>query len=267
VILRQLTTGLLLIAVVAALTAADTISEVLRPAPHPPGQLQVVALGDSVTSGHNCNCAAFPQMYGALLQGRSGSPVVVHNLGVAGMDSTGLLTALNHRPVDVAIAAADVVLVTIGANDFGDHHDDVTTGQCSTACTTAELAELRTNLRRILTRIHTLRGGRPTTILTTGYWNVFQDGDVAKHNYPAPGLVATDQLTRETNTVIADTTRSDGATYVDIYNPFEDTPTGITKLLAPDGDHPNTTGHTLIANLLLQATPNPVPTTSHQNGS
>ncbi|MEU4191561.1 SGNH/GDSL hydrolase family protein [Kribbella sp. NPDC026611] len=266
--LRRLTTSLLLVALLAGLTGGDAVSEVLRPALQPAGQLRVVALGDSVTSGHNCNCAGFPQMYGGLLADRTGAPVAVNNLGVAGLDSNGLLTSLDRRnsTMQVVTAAADVVLLTIGANDFSDHQDDVTGGQCSTECTTDELDELTTNMRRIIGQIHTLRGGSPTTILVTGYWNVFQDGDVARRRYPPPGRLASDQLTREANKLIADVGHSDQATYVDIYNPFEDHPAGITTLLAPDGDHPNAAGHRLIAQLLLAATPNGLGVTSRQGG-
>ncbi|GAA1132961.1 hypothetical protein GCM10009630_33820 [Kribbella jejuensis] len=262
--LRRLALGLVVLAVVTAISGADTMSSVFRP--HPAGDVQVVALGDSVTSGTNCNCSAFPQMYGDLLHDRDRTPVTVNNLGVGGMDSTGLLQALDQDDTtQVAISDANVVLLTIGANDFGDHHDDVTSGQCVADCVSDEYEQLTVNLDKILSRIHTLRKNQPTTILMTGYWNVFKDGDVAERQYTASGRVASNQLTLRTNAAINAAAAADDATYVDIYTPFEHS-SNITSLLAPDGDHPNTAGHQLIANVLLAATPNPLPKPPHQGG-
>ena len=61
--LRRFTTALLLAALVTTLAGAAPqqlpIATTTR--------LHVVALGDSVTSGTACRCAAFPAMYGVLL--------------------------------------------------------------------------------------------------------------------------------------------------------------------------------------------------------
>jgi len=257
--LRRLTTALLLTALVAALAGGGAVSAVSRPQPDPaPGQLNVVALGDSVTSGTGCNCAAFPSMYGDLLHGRTGDYVSVDNLGAGGLDSTDLLNQLDQprSTTTRATSSADVVLLTIGANDFGDHHDDITTGQCTDGqCVTDELGQLRTNLQRILAQIRSLRAAHPPVVLVTDYWNVFEDGEVARHNFPADGRAATNTLTHNANQVIASTAHADGATFVDLYDAFEDSGKDVTSLLAADGDHPNAAGHALIAQLLLEATP------------
>jgi lysophospholipase L1-like esterase len=259
-ILRRLAVGLLVLALVSALTGVDTVSEMRTG-----GDVRVVALGDSVTSGSNCDCTAFPQLYGDLLHDRSGAAVAVDNLGVAGLDSAGLLQQLGQHKVEQATAAANVVLLTIGANDFGDHHDDVTSGQCAGDCVSDEFEQLTVNLGRILSRLHALRGDRPTTILMTGYWNVFKDGEVAERQYTPSGRIASDQLTVRTNDAIAAAARADDATYADIYTPFEDN-ADVSALLAPDGDHPDAAGHALIARVLLAATPNPLPASSRQGG-
>ncbi|MEU4287182.1 SGNH/GDSL hydrolase family protein [Kribbella sp. NPDC026596] len=250
--LRRLTTALLLLALVATTAGGGAVAGVRTATAHP-GQLEVVALGDSVTSGTACNCAAFPAIYGALLHTRTGSAVSVDNLGAGGLDSAGLLRRLDQpdSPTEAATSTADVVLVTIGANDFGDHHDDITTGRCTdTDCVADELEQLSANLHRILERIGALRTGRATTVLVTGYWNVFEDGEVARRTFPATGRAATTDLTLRVNAIIANVTTATGATYVDLYAPFERPGTDVTALLAPDGDHPNAAGHHLIAQLL-----------------
>ncbi|MET9273031.1 SGNH/GDSL hydrolase family protein [Kribbella sp. NPDC003557] len=258
--LRRLAAGLLVLALLTAISGTDTVSEMRTG-----DDVRVVALGDSVTSGSNCDCTPFPQLYGDLLHDRSGAAVTVDNLGVGGLDSSGLLQQLGRPGAEQATAAANVVLLTIGANDFGDHHDDVTSGQCEGDCVSDEFEQLTVNLGRILARVHALRGGRPTTVLMTGYWNVFKDGEVARRQYTPSGRIASDQLTVRTNEAIAAAARAGDATYADIYTPFEDN-ADVTALLAPDGDHPDAAGHALIARVLLAATPNPLPASPRQGG-
>ncbi|MFC9689011.1 SGNH/GDSL hydrolase family protein [Kribbella sp. NPDC056951] len=252
-----MTRRLLFLAVTFALVTL-TVAADARPATLeiPAGNLSVLALGDSVTSGYHCNCDAFPAEYGDLLAQRNGTGVTVHNFGVGGIDSEDLLEELDRSSSPAAQAAtdADYVLLTIGANDFAGHEDDVTAGRCTTECVTEELARLTANLRDILDRITELDTHRTPEILVTGYWNVFKDGQVARNLYPQQGQNATEALTQATNQVIATAAQAAHATYVDLATPFETAP-DITNLLAPDGDHPNAAGHALIADLLLKATP------------
>ena len=221
--------------------------------------LRVVALGDSVTSGAHCDCDAFPVVYGRMLARQTGVPVHVDNLGVGGLGSAGLLKSLDDTtsPEARAVADAHVALVTIGANDFGDHHADITSGQCSGSpgddCVADEMAAMRSHVRDILERARALRHSQPTTVLVTGYWNVFEDGDVARASFPASGRAATIQLTLRANAAIRSAAQEAGATYVDLYHPFQDRPGGPTGLLADDGDHASALGHALTAQMLMAA--------------
>jgi lysophospholipase L1-like esterase len=216
----------------------------------------VLALGDSVPSGHACDCQPFPLLYGDLLSRRVGAAVTVDNRAVSGLDTAGVLAQLRTSSVERAAAASDIVLLTIGANDFGDHHDEVVEGQCGssdTDCVSDEMESMGRNLARTLARLRALRQGAPTTVLVTGYWNVFEDGDVARNAYGKAGLRASLRLTRQVNRVIHATTRSAGDTYVNLFRPFERSGRDVTALMAPDGDHPNARGHRLIARVLLRA--------------
>lgn len=216
----------------------------------------LLALGDSVPAGTACGCAPFPETYGALLSRRTGTPATVDNRAVSGLDTAGLLAQLGQQEMADAVRRADVLLVTIGANDFGDHHDDVTSGRCEAGdadCVADELATLRTNLDAVLARVRALRADRGTTVLVTGYWNVFEDGDVARRAVGEAGLRASLDLTRRANAVIASVSRSAGARYVDLFRPFELGGRDVTALMAADGDHPSAAGHALIARTLLDA--------------
>jgi lysophospholipase L1-like esterase len=215
-----------------------------------------MALGDSVPSGMACLCDPFPQTYGSMLSARTGARVTVDNRAVSGLDTSDLISQLNTPAVENAARRADVFLVTIGANDFGDHHDQVVDGECGsgdTDCVSDELESLRANLTSVLAKIRALRQGKPTSMLVTGYWNVFQDGDVALRDVGASGLQASLDLTRRANAVIASVAAAAGARYVDLFEPFEQSGQDVTSLMAADGDHPDAAGHELIARALLEA--------------
>jgi lysophospholipase L1-like esterase len=107
----------------------------------------------------------------------------------------------------------------------------------------------------ILAAAKNLRGGRPTQLLVTDYWNVFADGDVALASDGPAYLQWSDELTRALNISICAAARSAGATCVDLYAPFKgDGSENPTSLLAADGDHPNAAGNQLISSVLLAAT-------------
>jgi lysophospholipase L1-like esterase len=120
-------------------------------------------------------------------------------------------------------------------------------------CVRDRLASLRAHLATILAAIRTLRAGQPTSVLVTGYWNVFEDGKVARRAAGASGLRASIDLTRRVNSTISAVSRSAGARYVDLFAPFQRRGADIDSLLAPDGDHPDAAGHRLIAAALLDA--------------
>jgi lysophospholipase L1-like esterase len=92
-------------------------------------------------------------------------------------------------------------------------------------------------------------------VLVTGYWNVFEDGAVARDSFPDVGVRATRRLTRLANAAIQQDARATGATYVDLYAPFNGPVSrgDTTRLLAADGDHPNAAGQALIAQRLVAA--------------
>src|SRR5690349_24477150 len=72
----------------------------------PPGATPrhvVLALGDSVPSGHACDCQPFPETYGSLLSTSIGAPVRVNNRAVGGLDTSGLLEQLRSSDLRSAV--------------------------------------------------------------------------------------------------------------------------------------------------------------------
>jgi lysophospholipase L1-like esterase len=205
---------------------------------------QLVALGDSVPAGAVCGCVPFPQRTSTLLRNRLGHTVVTHNDSVSGLTTAGLLRQLRTNPtVRAHVVAADVVLVTIGANDVQNN------GSCRAtyACYLPALRASSPLLEASIQMIFRLKSGHPVAIVLTGYWNVWRDGAVARTLGPA--YVATSRaLTRAENWVISSATRRHALIYVDLVVPFRGVnDSDDTALLARDGDHPNVYGHARIA--------------------
>ncbi len=218
------------------------------PSPQPSSQRSVVGLGDSVTAATACDCAGFLTLYGEQLQSRSNIKTTTQNFGSVGQATAGLLASLRADPnVKSAVEQADIVVVTIGANDFWY---DPSCAKLS--CYSPQLTSLTSNLAAILSTIHTL--GRSATVLVTGYWEVWEDGAVGRAR-GAQFMTTGDELTHQVNAAIRSASARAGARFVDLYAPFHG-PAGDqddTALLAADGDHPSAAGHAVIARALLDA--------------
>lgn len=231
----------------------------------------LVGLGDSIPAGDECaGCTPFVELYGRHLAAAASAPVTVTNLGVGGWTSSDLLEALQPDGEDAAaVAGADVVTVTIGANDFFDQLDSYLAGDCGgedgLACFQPYLPQLRSTLTQVLQRITELRAGRPARVLVTGYWNVFPDGDVAEQEYGPGFLAASAALTKQANAVISSVATERGAAYADLLTAFKgaDGEGDPTALLADDGEHPDQAGHDLIAGVLSSLAPLALGSGSH----
>ncbi len=198
--------------------------------------------------------------YAASLASRSGRRVAVSNDGTPGLTSTELTAELRDgEPAAADVAAADFVSITIGANDFDYAQASDSCPGGALGCYDGRLATLSRQLAAILGRVAALRRGASTTVLLTGYWDIWKDGRVAAAAGPRYETVG-NQLTGRVNERLQRATAGTGARYVDLVTAFRGTADDDdTGLLADDGDHPNTAGHQVIADALLAATPG-VPT-------
>lgn len=203
----------------------------------------VVGLGDSVPTGTRADGPDFVRLLGRWIHQRWQRPVRVVNLAVPGL-TTRLLNAQLALPgVRGPVAKADLIVLTIGANDFAQsilRHPD---GEPLERA----LAQLRRRVARVIRHILRIRRMRTTGLLLTGYWNVFTDGVAATHLDPAHRATA-DELTRRANAVLAEVAAEYGVVCVDLYPAFKGQgDVDPTPWLASDGDHPNAAGHVRIA--------------------
>ena len=253
----------------ALVRSAPLATSVLRPdpgaepaalisaVPRPTSPVRLVVLGDSVASGAGCSCEPFGQLLSTSLAAVSKRPVTFTNAARDGLTTQGLLDQLQGPVVERALTSATLVTVTIGANDFDPDLADNTDclGPSAAACFRSRLTSYRALLRAVLARLRTQAPA--SRILVTGYWNVFLDGDVG-WQHGQTYVQVSDALTKTVNAEIAQQASAVGATYVDLYVPFEQQSlSGLTALLAPDGDHPSASGHQLISRTLFDAAAQP----------
>jgi lysophospholipase L1-like esterase len=221
--------------------------------------ITVIGIGDSVTSGYNCNCEAFVGLFATQLAAQDDVQTSSVNLGVPGWTSSQLLAAMTKPGAfRNQVAKADILLVTIGANDLNPLESKGPAG-CPATCYTPLIDSAGHNVELIVDAALAANPAHPPTVLVTDYWNVFQDGDVGTAEHGAAFQSWSDVLTRAESTQICHGAQSAGASCVSLYAPFKGNGSiNPTSLLAADGDHPNAAGHQLIASTLLAATPQPL---------
>jgi lysophospholipase L1-like esterase len=217
-------------------------------------------VGDSVTAAAHCDCSGFVADYGVLLERRFDLTVDAVEYGVSGATTASMLPELSGSGGPArALARADVISVTIGANDLEQARTAYDDGTCGgardLACFTGAVAAMKAGLARDLAAIDRLTAGRRVDVLVNNYWNVFEDGQVALDRDGQRYLDDSDTMTRMANLAICAAAETAGATCVDTYTPYkgEDGGKDPTELLASDGDHPNAAGHLVIAYAMLRA--------------
>ena len=226
-------------------------------APGPPAgdPLTLVGLGDSVPEASTCGCTGYVELLGQSLHRATRRPLVVHNDATGGATTSDLQQALRAAPTAADLSHADLVTVEIGANDFDlDRVDDPTCLPVLTSpCWADTLTGLRTGLTDIVSRIRTIDTNPDVRIALLGYWNVTVDGAVGAAHGEA-FVSGSDALTKGVNATIAAVATSSHSVYVDAYTPLKGAGSlNPTSALLDDGDHLNATGHSILAQAVLDA--------------
>ncbi len=142
----------------------------------PDDQLRVVTLGDSLTRGAgDANGVGYVGLVKESLAKKRGTPPMLTNLAINGLESTGLLEQMRQTQVKQALTDADLILFTIGGNDLFRQSGGVY--DLDEKKLAAAINNLSTNYNQILSQIRSLNKDAP--IVYTSLYNPFGDTEAS----------------------------------------------------------------------------------------
>jgi hypothetical protein len=226
----------------------------------------LVAVGDSIpyNSSEDCpGCTGSVDRYATAITKATGHPVTVQNLSQHnGLQTDSLLEELKTDTTRrEALANADIIIVSIGANDtaYRDNVDDPCDGpsganpdwsKFNTTCAAAAAEIFRPKFEGVYAQIVALRAGKPTIFRTI---NVYNEWITLPGGYVTPKDMKASRVVLDAwNAMICKAAQANGFTCADIYHAFNG-PDGLKPaldLLANDHSHPSDKGNDVIARVL-----------------
>lgn len=205
-----------------------------------------MALGDSVPSGHQCDCTPYPELSAQGLTASTGQTVIATNDAVAGYTTSNVLKQLNSdSSVIDQVRQADAVEINIGANDVPYNKNS-----CGTTieCYAPLVPPMQKNLSAIVGKVHELTAGHKVLVVLLDYWSIWLGGQYAQSKGDAY-VAAAEEMTDRVDTAIKSVAGSTSSAYVDLRAAFKGPSYAYdeTHYLSSDGDHPNAAGHKQIA--------------------
>ncbi len=151
----------------ALLAALIMLSGVSQAAPTQPTVWNIVALGDSDTTGEGDSTRlGWVGRYARLLRQKLGLKVIVTNLAQNGKTSAELLSEMRSDPTTrAAVKKAQIVLVGIGGADLGAGDQRLEAGACNgVACYAADLRTFGRNLDATAALVRKLRSSKQAVL-------------------------------------------------------------------------------------------------------
>jgi len=193
------------------------------------------AIGDSLTTGAGAWLSGgFAPVYRRMAERRLRTSINYENLGINGLTSHRLLAKIQGDPrFRAAIRRADIITVSIGANDLRPYAGAVRGGSRLDASRIPQaLGRTKENVRQIVHDLYRIKSGqpRPFIIRMVGVYNPFRNREAGRY-------------ARQYNSFLYSL---GGPNYrvADIYSAFEG---NERNLLFLDGVHPNARGYRVIA--------------------
>lgn len=202
------------------------------------GAFRIVALGDSLTrgAGDAAGGGGYPERIAAALR-KAGLTVSVDNLAVDGSETGDFLRKMEAADVAGRVAAANLILVSIGGNDLSHSLRSVVPGETATDPTAAALTGASLNVQRTLSLLRKANASAPIRLL--GLYNPFPetyDKRIAKET-----LLKWNVALEEASYSVS------GASVVPTADLFDERP----DRLSPDRFHPGPNGYGEIASRIL----------------
>ena len=234
-----------LVAVGGAVTGCGASSSTSTAGSSQSRHWSIVALGDSVPYGTNCDCTPYPPLTASGLTAKTGQTVTAANDAVPGYTTSNVLHQLQSDTAVIDhVRTADAVEIEVGANDVAYSQS------CGTNvdCYTPEIPAIQTNLDAIVARVHELTSGHKVLVVLLDYWSVWLGGRYAAAKGEAY-VDAAATVTDDVNAAIKSTAAKTDSAYVDLRAAFKgpDYAYDESHYLSNDGDHPNAAGHQQIA--------------------
>jgi lysophospholipase L1-like esterase len=239
--------ALAVLIVLACVTAACGASSASRSATSTATSqaLSIVALGDSVPRGTNCDCTPYPPLTADGLTTTAGQTVTAANDSVAGSTTSGVLRQLESDAAVIDhVRKARAIEIEVGANDVPYSK------RCGTKvdCYAPLVPSVEKNLAEIVRRVRELSSGHTALVVLLDYWSIWLGGKYAAEKGDAY-VNAAREMTDRVNAAIKSTAAQSGSAYVDLRAAFKGPSFGYleTHYLSSDGDHPSAVGHEAIA--------------------
>jgi lysophospholipase L1-like esterase len=218
---------------------------------------RLVVIGDSVaTAGAGSETTSYGHLFAKAIRASTGKTVSVSVLGADTTDQVLGGLADGGRFAD-AVADADIVVVTVGANEI-DPFGSFPKGTCAVGTTAAHCLaavnpKLESRFDAILTRIAALAAGRPVAVrVTSPDYNPL----IGWSDAPTPtfGLDFYRQVADAYTEVVCRLAPKHGAKCADFLHTFNgpDGSEDAAPFLAPDHHHPSLAGRQAIADVLMK---------------
>lgn len=208
-------------------------------------QIQIVALGDSLTAGTgDSNGKGYVLHLRDKLQNEIDKPVhVLNNLAVPGYVTDQLLQDLDKKSTQDALAAADIIVFTIGGNDLFAGGDGLFTNggeEFSPKAAEKRLEPALAKIKRIFEKIH--QANPKATVLYPGLYHPFLDLDSQRE-----GAFIIQQWNDQVFRIM---NKYDHMHFIPTYDLFEQ---NLNHYLFTDHFHPNSAGYERIADRMVKA--------------
>lgn len=205
--------------------------------------MDVTAIGDSLAKGTGDDTGSgFAKRTVEILQKQGVQSSLVNNLGINGLTTKGLLPMLEEEGVKYSLREADIMLLSIGANDLFDGSGDLETMTelPSEAELDVRIKNASQNFAKIVKRLHEINS--EAELVYIGLYNPFSDMKQLK--------ITGDLAVSKWNALAADTIAENGGGLV---VPASDLFTlQAAGYLSGDHFHPNGSGYQAIAERIVQ---------------